>query len=186
MGVASDIPRAWISPARVMADRLRQGPDDRVAFIYVAVASVLGFVAQLPALVRKSRTPDPEFEAALMAEAGAGRILTVPENLADAKFEALVSGALMGWIFIVPLVLYAVALVSHWVARAVGGKGTALGARVALFWSFLVITPGLLLAGLTTGFVGPGVQASLVGMITVSAFLWVWVNSLYVAETQNV
>lgn len=185
MPVTTDIPRAWIHPARVMAERFEQGPDDKVAFVYVAAASVLGFVAQLPALVRRAREPDPEFEAALMAEAGAGRILTVPENLIDAKFEALVSGALMGWIFVVPLVLYLVALISHWIARVIGGRGTALRARVALFWSFLVATPGLLLSGLTTGFIGAGPASALVGTVTVCLFLWVWVNSLYVAETQN-
>jgi hypothetical protein len=184
MGVASDIPRAWIHPARVMTERFKQGPDDKVAFVYVAVGSVLGFVAQLPTIVRRAREPAPALEAELISNAGEGRILSVPENMIDAKFEFFMSGALMAWIFVVPLILYIVALLSHWIARVIGGKGTALRARVALFWSFLVVTPGLLLSGLTTGFIGDGIQAQLVGMITVCAFFWVWLNSLYVAETK--
>lgn len=169
-----------------MAERLEQRPDDRVAFVYLAAGSVLGFVAQLPALVRRAREPAPALEAELIKNAGEGRILSVPENMIDAKFEFFMSGALMAWIFVVPLILYAVALLSHWLARAIGGRGNALQARVALFWSFLVATPGLLLSGLTTGFIGDGVQASLVGTVTVCLFFWVWVNSLYVAETRNV
>ena len=185
MSVTTDIPAAWVRPARVMARRLAAGVDEKVAFTFVAVASLLGFVAQLPALVRRSRESDPAFEAAIQAEAGDVRAVQVPADLADAKFEALMAGALMGWLFLVPLFLYALALVSHWIARLVGGRGTALRARVALFWSFLVITPGLLLLGLTTGFVGPGPAQALVGTATLCGFLWVWLNSLYVAETSD-
>ncbi|KIT17890.1 hypothetical protein [Jannaschia aquimarina] len=182
MAISRDIPRAWIRPATVMGERLKHGANDRIAFVYVAVGTVLGFVAQLPVLVRRSREPDPVLDAAIVEEAGDARILAVPADLAQAKFEAMVSGALLGWIFLMPLILYAVAMVSHWIARLVGGKGTALRARIALFWSFLVITPGLLLAGLTTGFVGPGPAANAVGIVTICAFIWVWVNSIYVAE----
>ena len=183
MSASRDIPRAWVRPARVMTERLAHGADEKVAFVYLAVGSVLGFVAQLPALVRTSREAAPAFEAAIQAEAGDVRAIAVPEDITDAKFEALVSGALMAWIFLVPIMLYVVALASHWIARALGGRGTPLRARVALFWSFLAVTPGLLLAGLTTGLVGPGPAAALVGTITVSAFFWIWINSLYVAET---
>ena len=182
MAVSRDIPRAWLRPAEVMRERLAHGADDKVAFVYLAAGSVLGFVAQLPALVRASRQPDPAFEAAIVAEAPDARMLTVPADITDAKFEALMSGALMAWIFLVPLLLYALALLSHWAARVLGGRGTALRARVALFWAFLAATPLLLVAGLTTGFAGPGPAAALVGTVTICLFLWVWIQSLYVAE----
>ena len=185
MSVTLDIPRAWVRPARVMRDRLTRGVDEKVAFAYVAAASLLGFVAQLPALARRSRIPD-DLDDAIRSENVEGRILTVPEDVAEAKFEALMSGALLGWIFLVPLLLYGVAQLSHWIARLVGGRGTALHARTALFWSFLAATPALLLAGLTTGFVGPGPAAALVGLVWISGFLWIWLNSLYVAETSDV
>ncbi|WP_308914877.1 YIP1 family protein [Jannaschia sp. LMIT008] len=185
MAVTTDIPRAWIRPARVMRERLAGGADEKVAFVYVAAASVLGFVAQLPALVRRAREPDPTLDAAIAAEAGSGRILTVPSELADAKFEALVSSALAGWIFFVPLLLYVVAQLTHWIARLFGGRGTAARARHALFWSFLCTMPLMLLAGLTTGFVGPGIQSTIVGVATLSLFAWIWSQSLYVAETPD-
>lgn len=185
MAATRDIPRAWARPARVMRERLAHGADEKVAFVYLAVGSVLGFVATLPSLVRRSREPDPLLDEAIRTEASQSRIIEVPADLADAKFEALMSGALMAWIFLVPIALYVVALLSHWVARLFGGTGTALRARVALFWAFLAATPAYLLVGLTTGFVGPGPAASLVGTLWVCAFIWIWINSLYVAETPD-
>ncbi|WP_299839701.1 YIP1 family protein [uncultured Jannaschia sp.] len=182
MSVTRDIPRAWLRPRAVMAERLAHNPSERVAFVYLAAGSVLGFVAQLPALVRRAQTPDPTFEAALVSESARVGV-DIPADLADAKFEALVSGAVMGWIFIVPIALYILAFVSHLIARIAGGRGTGLDARVALFWAFLAVAPALLLLGLTTGFVGPGAAQSLVGFVTLGGFVWVWLNSLYVAET---
>lgn len=44
----------------------------------------------------------------------------------------------------------------------------------------------MLLHGLTSGFIGPSPALSLVGAITLSAFIWIWLNSLYVAETAHV
>lgn len=182
MSVAREIPRAWLRPAAVMERLLARRPDERVAFAFLAVASVLGFLSTLPGLQRQARESDPAFEAAIVAEAGDARILQVPADIVDAKFEALMSGALMAWLFVVPIVLYALAWVSHLVARAIGGRGTGLGARIALFWAALVAVPFLLLTGLVSGFVGDGLEAGIVALVAVSVFFWVWLNSLYVAE----
>ncbi|WP_092775912.1 hypothetical protein [Jannaschia pohangensis] len=182
MSVTRDIPRAWLRPRAVMVGRLAQGVDERIAFVYLAVASVLGFVAQLPRLVRASRASDPEFEAAILSEAERVGV-AIPADLVDAKFEALFSGAIMGWIFIVPVFLYILAFLSHQIARLFGGRGTGLRARVALFWSVLAVTPAMLLLGLTSGFIGAGPAQTLVGTVAICAFIWIWLNSLYVAET---
>ncbi|MEM8850641.1 MAG: hypothetical protein AAGE03_11485 [Pseudomonadota bacterium] len=181
MSVTRDIPRAWLRPQTVMADLLSRGPDDRVAFTYLAAGSVLGFVSQLPATVRRSREADPEFDARLIEEAGQAGLAT--GDLADVKFDALISGALMGWIFVMPLVMYILAFLARLLAALFGGQGGGLQQRVALFWSFLAVSPALLLLGLTSGFVGPGPAETLVGTITVCGFIWIWINSLYVAET---
>ena len=58
-------------------------------------------------------------------------------------FDALIGGALLGWLFIAPLALYAFAALSHFALRALGGQGSHLTARLALFWSLLAATePG--------------------------------------------
>ncbi|UWQ16538.1 YIP1 family protein [Jannaschia sp. M317] len=165
--------------------RRLQGVDERIAFVYLAVGSVLGFVAQLPGLVRRAQLSDPEFEA-LLTEESARVGVAIPTDMADAKFEALFSGAVMAWIFIVPIAFYGLAFVSHIGARLLGGQGTGLRARAALFWSFLAVMPGLLLLGLTVGFVGPGPAQAVVFSITLSGFFWIWLNSLYVAERPHV
>lgn len=180
MAVTRDIPRAWIRPQAVMADLLARNPDDRVAFTYLAAGSVLGFVSQLPATVRRSREVDPDFDARLLQEAGEAGLAT--GDLAEVKFDALISGALMGWIFIVPLAMYILAFLARLVGALFRGHGDGLRQRVALFWSFLAISPALLLLGLTSGFIGPGPAETLVGTIVVCGFIWIWVNSLYVAE----
>lgn len=185
MSVTTDIPRAWIRPRAVMARRFSQGPDEKIAFVYLAVFSVLGFVSQLPGLVRRSRESNPEWEAELVSEAARVGV-AIPTDLTDAKFEALFSGAVMGWIFIVPLFFYILAFCSHLLAKLVGGKGDGLRARVALFWSALAVTPMMLLLGLTTGFVGDGPAQALVALTVLCGFIWIWLNSLYVAETPNV
>lgn len=168
-----------------MQRRFAQGPDEKIAFVYLAAASMLGFVAQLPGLVRKSRESDPAFEAEIVSEAARVGV-KIPSDLTDAKFEVLFSGAVMGWIFIVPLFLYILAFCSHLSAKMFGGQGTGLRARVALFWSALAVTPMMLLLGLTTGFVGPGPAQLIVSTVLLSGFIWIWLNSLYVAETPNV
>ncbi|TFL18231.1 YIP1 family protein [Jannaschia formosa] len=183
MAVTRDIPRAWLRPRRVVTELLAGGPSDRVAFVYLAAASVLGFVAQLPALVRRSREIDPELDARIVEEAQAAGMVVV--DVADTKFEALMSGALMGWIFIVPLLMYGLAWILRGVAHLLGGRGTGLRVRVALFFSFLAITPALLLLGLTSGFVGPGPAETAVGVILVCGFIWISLNALYAAETPN-
>ena len=183
MAVTRDIPRAWIEPRRTVAELLARGPSERVAFAYLAAASVLGFVSQLPRLVRESRTANAGFDETLAREAGeAGMVVT---DLGATKFEALVSGALMGWIFLMPLVMYLLAWLLHGLARLLGGRGTGLRVRVAVFFSFLAITPALLLLGLTSGFVGPGPAETLVGLVLVSAFIWIALGAVHAAETPN-
>jgi len=183
MAVTRDIPRAWLKPRQVVTEILAGEPSDRVAFVYLAAASVLGFVAQLPRLVRESRQSDPDFDAQFVAEAQeAGMDVS---DIAGLKFEAFMSGALMSWIFVLPPLMYLLAWIIHGVAKLFGARGTGLRVRVAFFFSFLAVTPILLLLGLTSGFVGSGPAETLVSLILVSGFIWISLNALYVAETPN-
>lgn len=181
MAVTTDILASYRRPGHVMAEKLASGIDDRVAFAYLALGSVLGFVAQLPRLMREAREPNPAFEAAIRAEADDVRkieSLDVPANMIDAKFEALMSAALMGWIFIFPLILYVLAWVSQLALRILRGKANGLGSRVALFWAFLAATPVLLLQGLVAGFIGPGPGLYAVSAIWAVVFFWIWAAGL--------
>ena len=160
MSVTRDIPRAWARPRAVMAEHLARGAQEDRAFAFLILGCLMVFVAQLPRLSREA-------------------------YLTQGDFMVLMGGTLMAWIFVAPLLFYAIAAASRLAARLVGGRGTWFGARLALFWSLLAVSPAMLLHGLTAGFVGPSAALTLVGGIVVAAFAWIWLNSLLVAETAH-
>ena len=161
MAVTRDIPRAWIKPREVMRDLLARGKHEDVAFVFLILGCGMVFVAQLPRLSRQAFQTGEDF-------------------------MLLMGGTLMAWVFLAPLIFYGLAALSHLVAKAVGGRGSWFGARLALFWSLLAVSPAMLLHGLTAGFIGPGPALSLVGAVTLSGFLWIWTNSLYMSEVSDV
>jgi hypothetical protein len=130
--------------------------EDR-ALVFVMAFCVVAFIAQLPSLSRRA-------------------------HLEGLELNMLMGGALLGTVIILPLFFYALAFVSFGAARLVGGKGTAYGARVALFWALLSSTPLVLLNGLVAGFIGPGPALTGVGLIWFVVFLWFWLSGLRQAQ----
>ncbi len=158
MTVTTEILATWRRPRDILRIKLAEGPrEDRALAVLMGACSLL-FVAQWPALSRAAAL-DP----------------SVP-------LDARIGGALMATVFILPVCLYAIAAISHLVARIFGGKGTHYGARLALFWALLCLTPLTLLNGLVAGFLGQGTQATVVGVVVLAAFLWLWLTLLVEAE----
>ncbi|NDW43366.1 YIP1 family protein [Ruegeria sp. PrR005] len=157
MPVTADIVATYRGPRRVMRRLLDMGQREDRALALVMAFCVIAFVAQMPALARRA-------------------------HLEQLELDMLMGGALLGSVIILPLVLYTLALLSHWVARVLGGRGTAYAARLALFWSLLASTPLVLLNGLVAGFIGPGPALSIVGLLWMVVFLWFWLSNLYQAE----
>jgi hypothetical protein len=160
MAVTLDILRGWRAPRALIREKLGQGVREDRALAVVMGACLLFFVAQWPRLSR---------EAFLHPE--------VP-------LDARMGGALLGWVFIAPLLFYAVAGLSHLVARLLGGKGTWFSSRLALFWALLAVSPLALLNGLVAGFIGEGPAATLVGLLVLAGFLYLWISMLIEAEKQ--
>ena len=100
----------------------------------------------------------------------------------ELTLDLLITSALLGWLFLAPLVLYGLAALSHAVARILGGKGSWFSARLAMFWALLAASPLWLLHGLVAGFVGPGPALSSVEILMVIGFLFIWLNGLIEAE----
>lgn len=170
MPVSTDILRAWRMPRRVLREKLEAGPREDRAIAVVMAACVLIFVAQWPSLSR---------EAFLTQEAAKAQGLpldSVP------TLQALMGSRLLGIVFFLPLILYALAWLSHGVARLVGGKGTAFGARLALFWALLASTPVILFHGLLRGFIGTAPSVTIVGIGVFASFLYLWISMLIEAE----
>lgn len=157
MPVTRDIAATYRGPGAVMRRLLAAGPREDRALAILMGACLLVFIAQWPAISRRA-------------------------HLEDLELNALLAGALFGWLFIAPLGLYLLAALSHLVAKLFGGKGGWYGARLALFWSLLASTPLILLNGLVAGFIGKGAALSIVGLAWFGVFLWFWMASLRVAE----
>ena len=157
MPVTRDIVATYRGPGRVIRRLLSMGlREDRALAILMAGCGLM-FIAQLPRLAREA-------------------------HLTEQALNPLLGGALMAWGFIAPLALYVIALLSHWISRAFRGRGTAYGARLALFWAFLAASPLILLHGLVAGFIGPGPGLTLVGAAWFGAFFAFWLLGLREAE----
>lgn len=149
MSVLADIVATYRRPGRIVLARVAEGPrEDRALAVLMAGCIVL-FVAQWPRLARQA-------------------------HLTGEDLQMLLGGSLLALVFILPLILYAIAALVHLAARTMGGQGTAYEARFALFWALLAAAPVLLLNGLMAGLVGPGPQLGLTGFAALAVFLWFW------------
>ncbi len=154
MGITTDILRSWRSPRAVIRARLAAGLREDRALAVLMAACFLMYLAQLPGHARAAHL-DP----------------SVP-------FQARVGGSLLALMFLLPPLLYGVAGLSHIGLKAVGGQGSAHGARIALFWSLLAVSPATLLHGLVAGVAGPGPGLTLLGLAVLLAFLLIWGSAL--------
>lgn len=161
MSLVRDIWQTWRAPRREMRLRLGRGVrEDRALATLLAAAGGL-FLAQWPILMRAAHF-DP----------------SVP-------LDARLGGALLGGVFILPLIAYVVAAASHLVARQFGGRGAGYGARLALFWALLSVCPLMLIQGLIAGYVGPGAFLNAVQIGVGLAFVWLWLTLLAEAEKDH-
>lgn len=160
MSVALDILRTYRAPREVLARRMAVEREDR-AIATLMAACILIFVAQWPRLSREAFLNGTDFQMNLGA-------------------------TLFAWVFVMPLVLYALAAFTHLVAKVLGGQGTWFRARMALFWALLAAAPLWLLYGLVAGFVGPGSALAGLGILALAAFVVFWGVGLIVAERREV
>jgi len=154
VSIASDIVRTYRAPREVQARRMAGAPREDRALAVLMGACVLIFIAQWPRLSR---------EAFLDPSIG---------------FDARLAGALFGWIMVMPLVFYALAMVVQLALRVFGTTGVGFASRMALFWALLASTPLWLLTGLAAGFAGPGPGLTISGIAALGAFIIFWIAGL--------
>jgi hypothetical protein len=159
MAVTTDIVATYRGPGAVVRRLLARGESEPRALAYAMAGCFVLFVAGLPALARKA-------------------------HLTGSDLQMDMGGALLGTVFILPLALYVVAAVAHGIARGLGGRGTAHGARVALFWALLASGPLILLNGLVAGFIGPGGQQTIVGAVWFAVFMWFWLGGMRAVQRE--
>lgn len=149
MALVADIVESWRAPSRVMRRHLARGRSEPFAFTFLVLFLVICFVAQWPEASRVT-VQNPEIPMS-------------PQLL----------GRAMAILATIPL-WYALAAIGRLAARAMGGQGGWYGARLALFWALVTVTPLVLLLGLVAGMIGAGVQLSILGGLTFAAFLLFW------------
>ena len=140
-----------------MRGLLALGQREDRALAYLMGACALVFLAQPPRLAREA-------------------------HLTGGELDMLLGGTLMAWIFIAPLLMYAIAAFARGVGYVLKGQGSMYGARLALFWALLASTPLILLHGLVAGFIGPGLEMQLVGLIWFVCFVWFWLSGSLAQE----
>lgn len=153
MSVVGNILASYRRPGRVAARLLAAPPNEGRALALLMGACLMVFVSQWPLLARRA-------------------------YLEEADLQMLMGGALMGWLFIAPLLFYALAFVAYLAQRVMGGQASPYAARVTLFWALLASCPLVLLNGMVAGFIGPGPALSMVGLAWLVVFGWFWIMGI--------
>lgn len=158
MAITRNIAATYRGPGRVVS-RILDGEarEDRVLYFLIAACGVI-FVAQAPYQAREAHLDE-----------------TVP-------LQARLYWSAFLWIFIFPLVMYAIAALVWLVSRVMPAAPTGYEIRVALFWALLASTPIILLLGLMAGFVGPGPALQLIAILWCVVFAWFWIAGTFAAR----
>ena len=69
-------------------------------------------------------------------------------------------------------------LLAHGVAKALRGRGSSYGSRLATFWAVFSAAPAFLFNGLVLGLVGPGPAATVVGILVLILLVYLWLGML--------
>lgn len=160
MGLVSDIVATYRRPAKVVGRLLDMGQREDRALVFLMAGCGILFIAQMPQLAREAHVTGKEL-------------------------NPLLGASMFALLFIAPLLLYVLAGLSYAVLRLLRAPITGYGARLSLFWALLASGPLLLLNGLVGGFIGPGIQLSIVGFLCFVTFLWFWSSGLRAAVSRG-
>ncbi|KEO51890.1 Yip1 family protein [Thioclava pacifica] len=160
MAASDDILRTYRRPRVVMREHLARPASEPRALVFLLLALTVIFIGQWPRLSR------------------------VAHEMPDQPMVGLMMGTMLALLATVPI-FYLIAALGHLVAKVMGGQGSWYGARLALFWALLAVSPMMLLQGLVAGFIGIGPQLSLVSVLVGVAFLLFWVAGLRVSEFEG-
>ena len=89
-------------------------------------------------------------------------------------FQARMGGALLGVMFMMPIIAYGVAALVAGLSRLTPWRLTPEDSRLALFWALLAVAPAMLLAGLVAGMIGHGPALTAAQAICGIGFLTIW------------
>jgi hypothetical protein len=150
MSLIGDIARSYRDPRGVMQTQVDRGVTEPQTLFYAMLFGTMNLIANYPRAAQNA--PDPDTLAGMMG------------------------GLFIAYIFFLPLVLFGLAAIIHWVILKFGGHATWGQARRALIWSTVTMTPFILMAGISYVFQN-NMLVTVVNVITAVVFLWqLWSN----------
>jgi hypothetical protein len=158
MALTADILATYKGPGRVTKRFLGQGRNEVRALLFVLIAGLLMFIASMPYQAREAQL-DPE----------------VP-------LQARMYWSGFFFILILPILIYVFSLLVWGLARIARRRISGYEIRFTLIWALLASTPAILLMGLVAGFIGPGIQLQIVGVVWLAVFGWFWTAGLLCAD----
>jgi Yip1 domain len=164
-GLVDAMLEGYRGPRASMTRLMRDTREDR-ALMLLMTACGIGFVASMPsALARAERLPT------------------------DDPVSVAIAAQLFGFLFLAPLLLYGLAALTHLAARALGGRGSFLGARTALFWSLALTAPVALAIALLGVLLGATVGAAALPWLALLRYaglaFWLWVFAACLSEAEG-
>lgn len=145
MSLIGDIGSAYRAPRKVMQAQIERGITEPQTLFYGMLFGAMNLVANYP---RVSMTaPDPDTMAGMMA------------------------GLFIAYIFFLPLMLYGIAGLIHWIVLKFGGQGSWIESRRALNWSAVVTIPFVLISG-ASYVLENSMLVFILNALTAVVFLW--------------
>ena len=147
MSIVQEIINTYRKPQQVFAGLLEGAVSESRSLAILMGGCVGTFVSSWPALARQA-------------------------HLESKQVTDLMGGALLAWVFIMPLVFYVLAMMFWVIQRVLMGRARIDTVRIVLFWSFFASLPFIFLHGLVRGFIGEGAAQNIVGVIWFAIIVW--------------
>jgi len=150
MSLVGDIARAYVAPGKVMQMQLDRGIREPQTLFYCMLFGAMNLIANFPRIA--ATAPDQD------------------------TLTGMMSGLFIGYIFFMPLMLYGLAALIHWVILKFGGQANWPEARRALSWSAVVTLPFILASGFFYNFYNNALSEYLNVAIAIIFFWQLYVN----------
>jgi len=145
MSLIGDIGGAYRAPRTSMRTQIERGITDPQTLFYAMLFGVINLIASFPRSVFSASDSE--------------------------VFNGMIAASFISYVFFLPLMLFGLAGILHWVLLKFKGQGSYLEMRRAFTWAAVVTTPFVLLSGASYVFNNSNLTAVL-NVATFAAFLW--------------
>ncbi|WP_193221964.1 YIP1 family protein [Amylibacter sp. SFDW26] len=145
MSLIGDIAGAYRAPSNSMQVQIERGITEPQTLFYGMLFGVINLIASFPRVMLSA--PDQD------------------------TFTGMMAGLFISYVFFLPLMLYGLAGLLHWVLLKFDGQASYAEMRRALNWAAVVTAPFVLLSGASYA-LNNSTLTSILNLITATIFLW--------------